>query len=445
MKNRRTLCVWRVPTGFVLSAAVAFSLTASTANGQRPAKRVGPEVAVGGMTTAERVAEKNALRGELAAQMPAGTLDTPVSVELTAEDRATLAVQPTVNGFAPLRIGMTKSISPAIEKLEGAVFRRDLPGKFEETADGGFTWAVSIRSPDAQAIRLRVKNFSLPPGVAMYFYRLDGAADGPYVGQGRNGNGDFWTRSISSDTGIIQLHATGDVDRRAISFAISELGHIRRRDRDEGASGEPRGHDTWPCAGNAPCLVDANCVTGTPADLAKGAVAKMEWVQGGGVFTCTGGLLADTVVTSQIPYFLTANHCVSSNISNLETWFDYTTSTCNGVCPHDRFNGGAPPSDTVGFTLLRTGSTGDYTLGTLNQAPPAGALFLGWNSTPIAFTHGAPLYRISNANFGPQVYTQHSVSTTTGTCGGVARGNWIYSDEVTGATMGGSSGSPVVS
>ena len=130
MKSRLTLCVWRVLTGFVLTAVVALSLAASTANAQRPAKRVGPEVAVGGVTAAERVAEKNALRAELAAKMPAGTLDTPIPVELTAEERATLAVQPIVNGLAPLRIGMTKSVSPAIEKLEGAAFRPDMPGKF---------------------------------------------------------------------------------------------------------------------------------------------------------------------------------------------------------------------------------------------------------------------------------------------------------------------------
>ena len=173
----------------------------------------------------------------------------------------------------------------------------------------------------------------------------------------------------------------------------------------------------WPCGNNVSCLVDANCVDETPADSAKGAVAKMEWIVGLNVFTCSGGLLADTVVTSQIPYFLTANHCVSSNISNLETWFDYMTSMCNGVCPHNRFNGGAPPSDTVGFTVLRTGSFGDFTLGTLNQTPPAGALFLGWNSAPIAFTNGARLYRISNGNFGPQLYSQHDVNSTTATSG----------------------------
>jgi|GEM_PF-1570122 len=442
--NRPAHFVWREWQFLWLTAAVTFSLAVSQANAQQLGKRVGPEVAVGGMTTAQRVAKKNKLRAELAAQMPAGTLDTPVRVVLTAEERASLSVQPIANGHAPLRIGMTKSFTPDIEKAKGTAFRPDMPGKFLETPDGGLTWAISVSSPGAQAIRVRFKNFSLPPGSELYFYNVNGAAHGPYVAKGRKGNGDFWTRSISSDTGVIQLRVPGDVDRRTISFAISELAHISGRVSDDEPTDAARMHDTWPCAGNVSCLVDANCVNGTPADPAKDAVAKMEWISGPSVFTCSGGLLADTVATSQIPYFLTANHCLNSSIANLETWFDYTTSACNGDCPHNLFTGGAPPSDTIGLTVLRSGTAGDYTLGTLDQAPPAGAVFLGWNSTPIAFSNGAHLYRISNANYGPQVYTQHDVSTTTPTCGGIPRGNWIYSYDITGAFMGGSSGAPVV-
>ena len=58
--------------------------------GARPAKRVGPEVAVGGLTTAERVAKKYELRAELAAQRPDGTVEAPVRVELRSDARINL-------------------------------------------------------------------------------------------------------------------------------------------------------------------------------------------------------------------------------------------------------------------------------------------------------------------------------------------------------------------
>ena len=76
--------------------------------------------------------------------------------------------------------------------------------------------------------------------------------------------------------------------------------------------------------------------------------------------------------------------------------------------------------------------------------PPAGSVFLGWTSAPVANTNNAHLYRISNPNFGPQVYSQHDVSTSAGTCSGWPRGERIYSHDITGAIDGGSSGSPVL-
>ncbi len=69
---------------------------------------------------------------------------------------------------------------------------------------------------------------------------------------------------------------------------------------------------------------------------------------------------------------------------------------------------------------------------------------MGWTNAAVANSNGASLHRISNPNFGPQAYSQHAVDTGAGTCRGWPRGERIYSADVTGATMGGSSGSPVV-
>jgi hypothetical protein len=69
---------------------------------------------------------------------------------------------------------------------------------------------------------------------------------------------------------------------------------------------------------------------------------------------------------------------------------------------------------------------------------------LGWNSTPVAFTSGLDLYRISHPNFGAQVFSHHRVDTAAGICGGWPRGERIYSQDIEGAIDGGSSGAPVV-
>ncbi len=426
----------RTLVGFIAVAMLVAGIAPAMA--ESPARRVGPEVKVGGLTVAQQVARQRALHAEVMLRMPVGAGDDPLYVDITQKDRDDLAVRPP-SGTAPLRVGVVKSVAGAVGKPAGRAFNR---GVVEENPDGSFVWAMTVSSPGAQGIRVHLTDFSLPDGAEMFLLGPSEQADGPYGGAGRNGNGDFWTRSIVSDTGTLVVRYTGntpDVDRPKISFRIADVGHVRGR--------PPRplekNHDSWPCSDNAPCVVDASC--GSTGAANPDAIAKMEWIQGPFIYTCTGGLLADTDGSSQIPYFLTANHCLSASNSNLETFFDYTTSSCNGSCPDSLVTGGTPPpASTVGLTVVATGSQGDFTLGTLNQAPPAGAAFLGWNNAPIAFTNGADLHRVSNPNFGPQAYSRHDVDAGSPTCTGWPRGERIYSTDLTGATMGGSSGSPVV-
>ncbi len=437
---------WRIPR-IALVAVFAGAVVVAAAprvNAAPTTSRAAAETAISGISIQEHAAQQATLRTLLVADMPAGVLAAPIVIELTDQDRANLAAPTNVNGPAPLRIGVVKAISPAVQFGRG---QQQLFGAVSDANGGGVVWAQTFSSPGAQAIRLHFTGFSLPSSAEMFFFSTVGEAYGPYTSKGRNGNGDFWTRSITGESGIVQLRFTAnatEADRRKISFAITELGHISGR-----ITGEPtpvtRSHDTWPCSDNVACLVDANCVNGTPADGAKSAVAKMEWIQGAFINTCTGGLLVDTDPSTQIPYFLTANHCFSSSISNLETFFFYSTDSCNGVCPDSLVTGGTPPpASTIGVTVQATGSAGDFTLLTLDEVPPAGVTYLGWNNTPVASTNGASLYRISNANFGPQVYSQHDVDTSSPECTGWPRGERIYAKDITGATMGGSSGSPVL-
>jgi lysyl endopeptidase len=193
--------------------------------------------------------------------------------------------------------------------------------------------------------------------------------------------------------------------------------------------------------GNPDCIVDASCFGGTPADLAKDAIAKMEWVKVPYIYTCTGGLIADNNPT-QNNFFLTANHCISKSTiaKNVDFYWRFRTSTCDGTCPSNT----GWPYKTRGASVKATNKVGDFTLMQLTANPPSGSVFLGWTTTPVANTNGVPLYRISNPNFGPQVYSQHNVDTSAMTCSGWPRGERIYSRDIVGATDGGSSGSPVV-
>lgn len=344
-----------------------------------------------------------------------------------------------------------KSLIPGIviAGLDPDSLERQPVGKLRQMANGALSWAVAVRSDDAGAIRLHVEGLSLPPNAELYVYSRGGEAYGPYTGSGPNGDGELWTTAVFGPEVILQLRFTGPVDAtdlRKVSFQVAEAGIITRNfagrlwGTDPAASPLPRTKATWPC-GNQACLVDASCINVAAANPAKLAVAKMEWISGAFIYTCTGGLLSDTNPT-QDNFFLTANHCLSGNkdAKNVSFYWQFDTLACNGTCPT---NSGWPLV-TTGSTVSASNRKGDFTLLHLNSAPPAGAVFLGWSSAPVANTNGAHLYRISNPQFGPQVYSQHDVDTSAVTCSGWPRGERIYSRDITGAIDGGSSGSPVL-
>ncbi|MGD8409506.1 MAG: serine protease [Desulfobacterales bacterium] len=440
MKSNSKEQICRALIGLVALTTLVMAVDILPVMAQQRTIRVGSEKAVGGLTVAEQAARSLHLHEKLITTIPPGAANAKLRIEINQKDRDDLAVTPP-SGTAPLRVGVVKSVPGNIGKAVGQAFNK---GVVEQNSDGSFVWAMTLTSPGAQAIRVHFTDFSLPDNTEMYFLGPNGQAHGPYFRKGRNNNGDFWTRSIVSDTGTLVLNYTGDtpdIDQPKMLFTISDVGHIRGRP----PRSQEKSHDTWPCSDNAPCVVDANCVNATPADPAKDAVAKMEWIEGRYIYTCSGGLLADTDGNTQIPYFLTANHCLSSDTANLETFFNYTTDSCKGSCPDSLVTGGTPPpASTIGATVVATGSEGDFTLLTLDQKPPADAVFLGWNNAPVAFTYGEELYRISNPNFGPQVYSVHVVDTSSPQCTGWPRGERIYSVDQTGTTMGGSSGSPVL-
>jgi V8-like Glu-specific endopeptidase len=174
----------------------------------------------------------------------------------------------------------------------------------------------------------------------------------------------------------------------------------------------------------------------------------MLFASGGWYYLCTGGLVADSDTSSTVPYFLTANHCISKSgeASSIEAYFDYET-TCNSPDCTAPFDQNPRNPTTLGAVIKSTNRTGDYTLlqlSTVPHSPDGTEYYLGWNVTPVANSNGTHLYRISHPQGSPQAYSQHDVDTSKPTCSSWPRGSWIYSRDVYGATEGGSSGSPVL-
>jgi len=386
-------------------------------------------------------------RDELHQWLVSGTvldgLDHPVLAVFTGDE---LAGVDNARGEDPKRVGLTRTVSVNVSfgdlkmsRLRGGTVQRG-NGAITGTQDGGFVYSMALSSPDAAALRVHFTGFRLPPATGVYLYTDEAQAFGPYTGRGPFGDGEFWSHTVVGDYVLLQLRHVGpatDADLHGAGFTVAGLGHVR----PVFLSGT--------CSNNASCTVNAECVNNTAVDPARNAVAAMQWISGAYIYFCSGGLVADTDDSSEIPYFLTANHCISrgKDAKNLENFFQYTTR-CNseeGCLTWQVLRNNYPQSlRTLGASVISTGRNADYTLLQLAQAAPVGSAFLGWNPNPVAFSNNTQLFRISHPDGSPQSYSAHDVSTSAGTCTGWPRGDRIYSHDVAGATEGGSSGSPVV-
>jgi len=442
VKRTTTLC------GILVVAVASTVFAMDRAGDVTPVARRAPsEVAVEGITPQAFFDQQKQLHDWLITEMPQGIEKATISVPITDVDRQNVETPEVVEGRQmPMRVGVVKSLHDRVGLLRGEDINRNAKAAnsvMEQSADGGFVWATTLTSPGAVAIRVHFTDFSMPAEAEVYFFSNEGEAYGPYVGTGPNGTGDFWSNSLTSSTGVVlvKYFGTPDADDLAgMSMRISELGHVALDfPRPSGVGGIASF-----CSFNASCVQNNSCVNEPAVNDAEGAVAKMRWIYGPYIYICSGGLLADTDPSSQIPYFLTANHCMSTNAeaSNLEAYFQYSLP-CGSTSCSGSFNP-APSPSTLGATVTATGTAGDFTLLTLSETPPVGSIFMGWNNTAVANSTGTDLHRVSHPSGAPQAYSHHQVDASSPTCSGWPRGQRIYSKDIYGATEGGSSGSPVL-
>jgi V8-like Glu-specific endopeptidase len=406
----------------------------------RPLAEMPARVMTEGFTVEQHLALQAHMSAQLLAELPPAPYLREARVKLDPAEIA--AIDQAEPSSTPLKIGLVKPLVPITEvfglddEVSGRQPRRGASEYAMPSPAGGRVWALSVRAPGAGAIRLHLEDVSLPEGAELYVYTRDGEAYGPYTGAGPDDSGEFWVTTVFGPEAILQLRLAPTVtpdELGEVSFRVTEVGVITEHFADAAAP------EAGGFCGNPSCIVDASCYSG--ANSIKDAYAKMEWVAGAYIYTCTGGLLNDSNPT-QSNFFLTANHCLSksSTAKNVAFYWRFRTSTCNGSCPSNT----GWPYKTTGSSVAVSGRKGDFTLLQLNSAPPAGSVFLGWTSTPVANTNGVLLHRVSNPNFGPQVYNQQTVSTSAPVCRSWPRGERIYSRDTLGGTDGGSSGSPVV-
>ena len=239
--------------------------------------------------------------------------------------------------------------------------------------------AIAFDSATAQGVRLGVWVKSLPAGAVLRFYgasggeavQVTGAELEAQAAQLRQSGADdqtvhtYWSPDFGGTQTVLEIQVPAGADVQQVQVAVPRLSHFTQSAAQAQKSVDEK-------AGSGSCNVDLMC---QPDYLAQGrSVARMTYTREDGLsYLCTGTLLNDAT-TSKTPYFLTANHCVSTQAqaSTLITdWFYHSASCGSSTVSTDTRR------LTKGSTLLYSTASTDTSFVQLNEAPPAGVVYAG--------------------------------------------------------------------
>jgi len=271
----------------------------------------------------------------------------------------------------PARIGFTRALPeearvdfaaelPAGSTASGAAVAH-AGGLLARTVAGELVWGVRVEVADAYRLRLHLTEVSLPPGTQIWVYGGDNELVHFGLDLLSERERSLWTPSVGGGVIHLEVRLPAGLDRYQAAdagFVVAEVAEIFRLD----ASGRPLAGVSAALPGvNVNCLVDAQCVgpaTFDVIDAVQQSVAHLQFIDGSAAAICSGGLLNDTVPSTFVPLFQTANHCLSSQnvVNTLEAFWDFYTPSCGAQPPN---LGTLPRSN--GGRLLATGQSSDYT------------------------------------------------------------------------------------
>ncbi len=273
------------------------------------------------------------------------------------------------------RIGVFLELPVPITVQDG----KPSDGTWDALPDGGWRWSVSLFAPDAVGQRVAFSVLDLPPGATVVVYAPDGTAGvyGPFAGLPPSGEA-LWTPTCFGEVCAVACHVPAGGDLRQVNLAIGRTAYLYRSAKALlGAK-----------AAGA-CNLDVTCYPGWE-EVAK-AVGGMGVIGATGVLFCTCTLLADTDGGTDIPFVITANHCVrgqtgTRGAETLEFYWLFQTPSCDGTPPSPvsvpRTTGGA--DYLAGMTGTGyVGGGNDFTLLRMRNDPPGGLGKMGWMTDPL--------------------------------------------------------------
>ena len=328
--------------------------------------------------------------------------------------------------------------------------------QWKNTAVGGKVAAISFNAEGAYGLRLGVLVKQLPGSATVRVYtqsapdkvfQISGQAilqlieRNQAAGDQSDAARTWWTPDTGEGEATLEVELPPGVAASALDIAVPQLSHIFENLSLPTAQEYQEQVEAAKINESDTCNLDANCYSENAQE--RNAVARMLFTKDGGSYLCTGTLMNDTQ-NSFKPYFLTANHCISTQTvaSSLETRWFYRSPSCNSGTLQS-----SSVRKTGGAQLLYASGNTDTAFMLLNDTPPGGTLFAGWSANTVAAGTSVvglhhPSGDLLKISFGA-VNSQANCQPTTGSgfqCSGTS-GNYYRVSWSQGTTEGGSSGS----
>jgi hypothetical protein len=310
-----------------------------------------------------------------------------------------------------------------IERVLGAAPQAS--GEWLALDDGKAVWRMAIQSDGAAGVRVHFHDFAVAGGGVWVYSEDHSQVFGPYTGTGIDKTGDFWSHTVFADTVVVEYLA--DQPAQTVPFSITRIAHLM-------AVEQPMSAGT--------CELDVMCYS--PWGGIASGVGMYIFETGGAAYSCSGALVNNSNNDSK-PYFLTANHCISTEgmAQTVEVFWKHQTSTCNGTPP----SLSSSPT-TLGATYLASASmpNGDFSLILLPQLPNVNLTFYGWNASATALPMGGEVVGIHHpqADYTRIMFGSRNPDAAAQVGTDVAPAGMFYQIQATaGRIEPGSSGSPL--
>lgn len=276
-----------------------------------------------------------------------------------------------------LKVDLTSAI-PGVQK-SGSIYTLPSPIIAKqlhwERVNGGYVARIHVTSNQAKRLRYHVV-FDQP--ILSIKFRMKGNMDTtplePVDYTAVQGN-DIWLPTTNGRDADLEIFVDESVSPDTTLFSIDAI-NVIVVDNNSKMTPKSAGYAEHP----ENDIVCAAKSTNYPAiQKAANATAKLNFIQAGDSYMCTGTLLADKT-GSKTPWFATAGHCLGSqaiaDTASFE-WF-YQATSCKGKTTDSRYK-----QTSGGAKLLWTDLAIDGSLLKLNAQPPNGVDFMGWDDTRL--------------------------------------------------------------